>query len=80
MVAQPSIPFPVVGCGGELYAGSGAQEEGGCRANIDFSEESCNVDATQQNTIEWVCCGISPTPLETHIDHTHAQKVGDKEG
>ncbi len=48
MVAQPTIHFPVIGGGGELCAGSGAREEGGCQANIDFLKEPGNAGVTQK--------------------------------
>jgi hypothetical protein len=80
MVAQLTIHFPVVGGRGELCAGLGAHEEGGSQANVDFSKEPSNADAMQQNTIKWVGCGISPTPLGTYIVRSHAQKVEDKGG
>ena len=80
MVAQPTIHFPVIGGGGELCAGSGAREEGGCQANIDFLKEPGNAGVTQKNRIKWDGCSIPPMPLEAHIDRTHAQKAGNKGG
>ena len=80
MVTQPTIYFSVVGGGGELCAGSGAREEGSSGANIDFSKEPSNADATQQNTIKWVGCGISPTPSEALIDQSHPQKAKSEGG
>ena len=80
MVAQPTIHFPFVGGRGELCAGSGAREEGNSRANADFPKEPGNADATQQNTIKWVGCGISPARSKAHIVRSHAQKAEDKGG
>ena len=80
MVAQPTIHFLFVGGRGELCAGSGAREEGGSRANADFPKEPGNADATQQNTIKRVGCGISPARSSTHIVRSHAQKAEDKGG
>ena len=78
IVAQPTIHFPVVGYGGELYAGLGTWEEGGCQANIDFLVETGGVDATQQKRIKWAGCSISPTHLEAHIHQSHPPKAGDE--
>jgi len=75
MVAQPTIYFPIVSCRGELCAGSGAREEGSSGANVDFSKEPSNADATQQNTIKWGRYSISATHSEAIIDHPRAQKA-----
>jgi hypothetical protein len=74
------IYLPVIGGGGELCAGSGTQEEGGCQTNTDFPKELGNADATQQNRTKWAGCSIFPTPSEAHIDQSHAQKAGDEGG
>ncbi len=80
MVAQPTIYFLFVGGRGELCAGSGAREEGGSQPNADFPKEPGDADATQQNTIKRVGCGISPARSSTHIVRSHAQKAEDKGG
>jgi hypothetical protein len=80
MVAQLTIHFSVVGGGGQLRAGSGARQEGGCQVNVDFPKEPGNADAKEQNTIKWCGCNISPAPLGTNIVHSHVQKAEDKGG
>jgi hypothetical protein len=80
MAAQPTVHFPFVGGRDELCAGLGAPEEGGSLANVDFPKETGDADATQQTTIKWVGCSISPVCSGMHIVHSHAQKVEDKGG
>ena len=76
MVTQSTIHFPVIGGGGELCAGLGAREEGGCQANVDFPKEPGNADAMQQNRTKWDGCSISPMSSEAHIGRTHVLKSG----
>ena len=62
-------------------AGSGALEEGGFGAKVDFLQETSHVDdAMKQNTNKWGDYRISHVPLGAHIVCSHPQTCVRREG